>query len=179
MRGLLPDFDTARPLGAGLPGLYQEEGIGQRFLAGLDEVLAPVFCTLDSIEAYFDPFLAPDDFVVWLAEWVGLNLDENWSLERRRAVVAQTVALSQWRGTARGLAAYVALYAGVEPEIDESGAIAWSPTPNAPVPGTADRRVTVRLRASDKAAFKRERIEAVVAAATPAHVTHRVEVVKG
>ncbi len=153
--------------------------MAQRLLSALDVVLSPVFCTLDNIESYFDPSLAPGDFVEWLSEWVGLSVDENWPLDRRRALVAEAARLYRWRGTARGLSAHVALYAGIEPEVEETGGVAWSPTPNAPVPGTAGHQVTVRLRTSRGTSVERERIEAIVAAAKPAHVTHRVEVVEG
>ncbi len=178
MRGPLPDLPSTHPLGPALPALYQDDHVAQRLLSALDGLLSPVFCTLDNLDAYFDPSLAPADFVEWLAEWVGLSLDENWPPDRRRALVAEAVRLYRWRGTARGLSAHVALYAGVEPEVEETGGVAWSPTPNAPVPGTGAHRVTVRLRTSKGTSVKRERIEAIVAAAKPAHVTHQVEVME-
>ena len=44
---------------------------------GLDQVLAPVFSTLDGLEAYVDPGTAPSDFLDWLASWVGIELDQH------------------------------------------------------------------------------------------------------
>ena len=177
MRGLV-DVATPHPLGAALPGLYQDDGFAQRFVSALDEVLAPIFCTLDNLEAYFDPHLAPADFVAWLAEWVGLALDENWPLERQRALVAEAGELYRWRGTKRGLAAHVALYTGTEPEIVDTGGCEWSATPHAKLPGLPAPQVTIRVRVPDAASVDRNRIDAIVAAAKPAHVLHEIEVLQ-
>ncbi len=66
-------------------------------------MLAPVFATLDCLDSYFDSYfdawLTPRDFLDWLAGWVGVVLDENWPLERQRALVGQMVALYGRRGT--------------------------------------------------------------------------------
>ena len=178
MRGLIEGMESPHPLGATLPALFQEDGFAQRLTAALDEVMAPVFSTLDNLDAYFDPRLAPADFVAWLAAWVGLTLDENWPLARQRALIADAAGLYRWRGTAKGLAAHVALYTGTEPEVLDTGACEWSATPGAPVPGTAEPRVTVRLRVPDPAAIDQRRLERIVAAAKPAHVIHEIEVVQ-
>jgi phage tail-like protein len=161
-----------------LPGLYQEDDFARRLTSGLDDVLAPVFCTLDNLDAYFDPNLAPADFIGWLAGWVGLTLDENWPVERQRALIAQAAELYRWRGTARGLAAHLALYTGTEPEILDTGGCQWSKTPGAPLPSTAEARVTVRVRVADPSSVDRRRIERIVTAAKPAHVLHEIEVLQ-
>lgn len=179
MRAAVPGLETPHPLGLAMPGIYHDDDFCQRFLAGFDEVLAPVFCTLDNLDAYFDPALAPEDFVDWLAAWVGIALDENWSVERRRALVAQAAELYRWRGTRRGLAAHVAVYTGSEPEVVDSGGCVWSPVPGGEVPGAWPPQVTVRVRVPDPAAVDLRRIEAIVAAAKPAHVAHVIEVVEG
>lgn len=179
MRGAIPGLATPHPLGLAMPGIYHDDDFCQRFLAGLDEVLAPVFCTLDNLHAYFDPRVAPDDFVAWLATWVGIILDENWGIERQRSLIAQAAELYRWRGTKRGLASHVAVYTGVEPEIVDSGGCAWSPVPGGEPPGTWPPRITVRVRVPDPTAGDERRIEAIVAAAKPAHVAHEIEVVAG
>ena len=43
------------PIGEQLPALYADDDFAQRFTAGLDTVLAPVFSTLDNLPAYLDP----------------------------------------------------------------------------------------------------------------------------
>jgi phage tail-like protein len=183
----VPDLVSPHPLGDALPGLYREQelvaptgevrpGFGVRFSEAFDELLAPVFSTLDNQDAYFDPRLTPPDFLDWLGEWVGVELDENWTLTRRRALILRASELYRWRGTARGLAAAVAILTGVEPEIVDTGGVAWSQQPQSTLPGTPDAHVTVHLRVEHPESLDRMRLDAVVAAAKPAHVTASVEV---
>lgn len=177
MRGMVEGLQTRHPIGFLLPALYQDDAFAQQFTSALDTVMAPILTTLDCVEAYVDPNLAPPDFVEWLAEWVGIELDENWPLERQRDLVANAVGLYEWQGTARGLARIIEIYAGVTPEITESGATSWAPSPGSDLPGTAEAHVKVTLRVPDPAAVDVARIARIVAAAKPAHVVHEVEVV--
>ena len=91
------------PIASLLPGIYQDDVFTSQFTGGLDDVLAPVFATLDCLDTYVDPWLAPEDFLEWLAGWVGVVIDEGWPLERSRAFIANIVELYRWRGTIRGL----------------------------------------------------------------------------
>lgn len=177
MRGTIPGLASPAPLGSSLPGLLQDDDALQAFTAGLDEVLAPVLNTLDNIEAYLDPRLAPSDFVAWLAGWVGLALDENWPLSDRREAVAAAVEAYQWRGTRMGLALEVALYAGVEPEIEDSGGSYWGQMPKGALP-MGPPRVTVTVRVPEDAPVDAGRLDRIVAEIKPAHVAHEVEVVR-
>jgi phage tail-like protein len=186
MRGTVEDLLSPHPLGASLPGLYQEDEIdartgevrpnlAQRFTGAFDELLAPVFSCLDNFEAYLDPTLTPPDFLEWLAGWLGVDLDENWPLERRRDLVQRAVELYRWRGTARGVAKAVEIYTGVEPEVVDSGGVAWSTKAESPLPGSPDPRVVVRVPAGDASTVGRARLEALVAAVKPAHVVAEIE----
>jgi phage tail-like protein len=121
-----------------LPGLYQDDPMVGAWLSALDEVLAPVFLTLDGFPAYLDPWLTPADFVPWLAGWVGLVLDPAWPMGRRRAGIARAAELYRLRGTAAGVAAAVELATGVSPEVTESGGSAWSPRPTLSFAAGAD-----------------------------------------
>ncbi|MGW2874684.1 hypothetical protein ACWDCZ_41715, partial [Kitasatospora sp. NPDC001225] len=67
-RAAVPGLPSPHPIGELLPALFAEDDFAQRFTAGLDTVLAPVFATLDNLPAYFQPGLAPADFLDWLAE---------------------------------------------------------------------------------------------------------------
>ena len=178
MRGLVPGLVSPHPIGPTLPGLYQDDAFAERFIGAFDEVVAPVFASLDALEAYLDPLLAPEDFLEWLAGWVGVALDQTWPIERGRAFVASAVELFRLRGTATGLAAHVAILSGGEVEIVESGAAAWSSQADAALPGQAAPELLVRIKVADPAALDATRLDALIAAAKPAHVPHRVEVVK-
>jgi phage tail-like protein len=180
VRGTVEELATPHPLGYLLPALYHDNDIAQRFTGALDVVLAPVLATLDSSHAYVDPLLAPLDFVEWLAEWVGVELDASWPEARQRALVARAADLFAWRGTARGVSDLVAIYTGVVPEIVESGATAWTgaPPPSGELPGFAAGEMVVRVRVEpgDAEAIDPIRLDRLVAAAKPAHIAHRVEV---
>jgi phage tail-like protein len=179
MRGLVPGLATPLPLGSTLPALYQEDDFAQRFLSGLDEALAPILSTLDNFDSYLDPGLTPGDFLDWLAGWVGIALDDSWDEARRRAIVARAAELYRMRGTAVGLAGQVEIQSGGTVEIVENGATGWSVDPGGELPGSAEPLVVVRVTVRDPKAVDGNRLDALVSAAKPAHVPHRIEIVKG
>ena len=172
----MPGLATPYPLGEMLPALYREDYFAQNLCEGLDEVLAPIIATLDSLPAYLDPSTAPDDMLGWLAGWMGIVLDGHQTAERQRELVQVGVELLQWRGTARGLRAAVgALFDGPQ-EIVESGGARYSVEPGAALPGSAQPELLVRLGVADPAGFDIRRLDALVEMAKPAHLPHRVEV---
>ena len=172
-----PAWPALTRSGAALPALYQDDAFAQRLTDALDEVLAPVFASLDGLASYLDPALAPDDFLEWLAGWVGVTLDETWPIERRRQLVADAARLYRSRGTVAGLAAQVAIYTGGEVEVEDNGSSAWSSTAGGKVPGTSAPSLRVRVTVDDPATVSLARLEAVVATAKPAHVPHTITVV--
>jgi phage tail-like protein len=165
-------------IGALLPGLYQDDGFTQRFVSGLDPVLATVFVVLDSLEAYVDPRIAPDDFVEWLAGWVGVDPRTITDLRQRRLLVHETAGLLAWHGTTEGLARLIEVHTGIVPEIIETGAAAASSDPASAPPGTPRFELLVRLAVDDPAAFDAGPVDRLVSRAKPAHVVHHVQVVK-
>ena len=178
-RGTLPGYSTPWPLIDNLPGLFQDDDLARALTAAFDDVLAPALGTIDNFSAYLDPALTPEDFLDWLAGWVGLLPDENWPIERRRAIVALAAQLYRNRGTVNGLAMHVKLFAPGEVEIVDNGAAAWSTTPNAAVPGKPDFGLVVRIKPPKKGSVDKDRLDALVAAAKPAHVPHSIEIVEG
>jgi phage tail-like protein len=165
-------------MGPVLPALYQDDAFAQSFVGALDTVLAPVVGTLDNLDAYLDPYLTPGDFLVWLANWVGVTIDDSWTSERRREVVARAVELYRLRGTATGLSEQIEIHTGGTVEIIENGGTAWSIDPGGDLPGSPKPQVVVRVHVDDPKGVDSARIEALVAAAKPAHVEHRVEIVR-
>ncbi|MBM7173445.1 phage tail protein [Streptomyces sp. G44] len=175
-RGALPALASAHPLGEQLPAVFADDDFALRFVSGLDSVLAPVFTVLDCLEAYFTPALAPEDFLGWLTDWVGTELDGTEPLPLRRHAVASAVALHRVRGTRRGLSAAVELAFGVRPGITESGGATWSARPLGPFPGAPRPALHVTLRVADPASVDPYRLRSVVAAARPAHLPFTAEV---
>jgi phage tail-like protein len=176
MRGAVPGLVSPHPLGERLPAVYAEDDFGQQFSNGLDTAFAPMLTVLDCLPSYFDPLLAPMDFVDWLGRWVGAELDGDEIEDVRRAAVAATGMLHRSRGTPRGLATVIRLMFGVDPEITESGGAIWAAGPLGPFPGDPTPWLRVTLRVADPDAIDRERLDAVVAGARPAHIPYTVEV---
>ncbi len=177
MRGLIPGMPSPHPLGAALPAMYAEDEFAQRLMSAFDETLAPAFAVLDNFDAYLDPHLTPEDFLEWVASWVGAVIDENWTIDKRRRLVSDATYLYRWRGTAQGVAASVALYTGVVPEISENGGTSWSDTPGSEPPGSPIPSLVVRVRVPDPTAVDENALDAIVSAAKPAHVPHQIEVI--
>lgn len=114
-----------------LPGCFGADPASADFLArfvGLfDEARRQALAPIDRLPALFDPLAteaaepgAPgEDFLDWLASWVGIALDRNWTVARRRRLVAEAPALFRIRGTVAGLKRHIAVYTGVEPRVVE------------------------------------------------------------
>jgi len=86
------------PPGAALPpGVTPPEGIEQ---------------VLDRIHTFFDPDLAPEEFIPWLAGWVALAVRDDWDLAMRRAFIGKIVPLYRKRGTRAGLRELLDIQAG-------------------------------------------------------------------
>lgn len=54
-----------------------------------------------SWQAEFEDWL--NDFLCWLGGWVALVVDKNWSIDKKRTVIAEIIALYRLRGTPQGL----------------------------------------------------------------------------
>lgn len=175
-RRMVEGLPSTHPIAESLPALLQADDFAQRLCGGLDEVLAPVLATLDNLNAYFDPDLAPEDFVMWLGTWFGLNFDPDWPLDRRRALVEDAVELIRWRSTLRGMRALIRAVAGVVPEITDNGGVSWSNVPGGRMPGsdTPSLKVTVKLPKGSQ--VEPRLIDVLVTIAKPAHIPHAIKI---
>lgn len=112
-----------------LPAAYAEDPAGAdfiaRFLSIFDTLRGQTTELLDRLAAYFDPRAVPtsarssDDFLAWLASWIGLALDRHWPEAQRRALLQHAHRLYALRGTAAGLRLHLRLYTGLEPHLLE------------------------------------------------------------
>jgi phage tail-like protein len=114
-----------------LPGAFAADPASADFLArflGLfDEVRERMLDPIDRLPSLFDPNATPAadqgsagaDFLDWLAGWIGIALDRNWSVARRRRLVDAAPSLFRIRGTVDGLKRHVAVYTGIEPQVVE------------------------------------------------------------
>jgi phage tail-like protein len=175
---MIEGLETPHPIGLELPGLFHDDDFTQRFCAALDEVLSPIFVTLDAIEAYVDPWLAPDDFLMWLSEWLGIEVEEDLAEDRKRAMVAGAANFFGWAGTAKGIADLIETYTGVRPEVTDSGGASWSSVPGGDLPGTNAMTCTVTLRVDDPSTIDEQRVDRMLRQTVPAHVVTNLEIVK-
>lgn len=164
------------PLVHRLPGVLQDDDFTRRFVSAFDDAYAPVLVTLDSLACYFDPQLAPADFVDYLAGWVGIELDDSWSVEQRRKIVAGAALMHRRRGTRRGIEEALGLGLAAEVTVTDTGGCTWSPTPGGQMPGSAPARMEVRIQVDDPDAVDPRRVESLIEATKPAHVAHTVVV---
>ncbi|GAA3634767.1 phage tail protein [Streptomyces fenghuangensis] len=178
-RASVPGLPSRYPIGGQLPALYAEDDLAQRFTAGLDTVLAPVFATLDNLPAYLDPRVAPADFLAWLASWVGADDDPRWPVEPRREAVVRAVELHRWRGTRRGLVEGLRLALGVHAEVTGDGGANWSSTAGAELPPEPPPETLVRVWPDRGTRVDPERVREIVRAMCPVHTVCRVEVLPG
>lgn len=168
---------TPFPYLESLPALYQEDPFTRRLTAAFDEVLAPALSTIDNLAWYLDPALTPPDFLDWLGGWVAALLDETWPIERRRAFVASAADLHRRRGTLAGLVDHIRIFTDGDVQVLESGGAVWSQASGSPLPGSAQPAIHVRVAVRKASDVDPARLDALVAAAKPAHLGHTVEVV--
>ncbi len=108
-----------------LPAIYRRsDAVGRNLVRDLCFVFEHMF---DSIEQhitdgwrFYDPHVAPPEFLDWLAKWTAFTLDLDWPDAQRRALVKRAVDLYRIRGTKRGLTLFLKLFTGHEPEIKEN-----------------------------------------------------------
>ncbi len=178
MRADIAALPNPHPLARTLPGLYQGQRFVERFCGALDEVLAPVVSTLDNLPAYLDVATAPDDLLPWLAAWTGMSLDPGQSRDRQRLLLRQAVSLQGIQGTPRGIALAVEAVFGLRAEVQETGAVSWSMDADAALPGEPLQAFVVQVFAAQDQHVDEQRLDLVVSSLKPAHVVHRVEVVR-
>ncbi|CAM5324158.1 Phage tail protein OS=Streptomyces tendae OX=1932 GN=GUR47_26275 PE=4 SV=1 [Streptomyces tendae] len=175
-RGSVDGLGSSLPIASMLPAVFADDDLALRFVGGLDDVLAPILNVLDCLDTYFDPALTPADFARWLGTWVGAETDGTEAEPMLRAAVAAAARLHRVRGTLQGLSETVRLAFGVAPEITESGGAVWNARPLGPFPGRPRPQLHVALRLPDPRPVDVHRLDALVAAARPAHMPYTVEV---
>jgi phage tail-like protein len=100
---------------------------GLAFVSALEQVLDPVVALLDCCSEHFVPEIAPPGLVDLMAAWLGLELDESWSEDRRRVLVRHGPELARWRGTQGGLKmALELIYPDLPLRVVDRGGVVWA-----------------------------------------------------
>lgn len=176
MRGTVVGLSNPHPMSEFLPAFMQEDDFTVRMTRGLDTILAPLVAVLDCIDAYVDPLLAPDDFIPWLASWVGATVDGHWGDQRVRQSIVAASSLHRLRGTPEGIRAQLALATGGDVEVIGVDGVDYSVSPTADIEDDAPR-LLIRVAVDDPAEVRPGVLEELIDGMKPAHVPHRIEVV--
>jgi len=162
----LPPIFQEKPKANGLGGrlhpLYLQYSFFGRFLLPFEGLLRPIEQTVDHFDLYLDPATAPAHFLEELGAWLSLTLDEKWSLEKRRTLVAEASELYKRRGTRKGLARHLEIYTDVVPQITE--------------PENRPHFFQVVLTVPAEKRIDRATIERIIEANKPAHATYSLEI---
>jgi phage tail-like protein len=108
-----------------LPAIYRRsDAVGRNLVRDLCFLFEHMF---DSVEVnlndgwrFYDPHVTPGDFLNWLSSWTAFSLDLDWPEAEKRALIKRAVDLYRIRGTKRGIALFLRLFTGHEPEIEEN-----------------------------------------------------------
>lgn len=167
---------SPHPLADTLPAMLREDAFARILCSSIDEVLAPVLLTLDTYAAYLDPATTPEDVLPWLAQWLGLPVDPRTEAPRQRQELRTGVEANAARGTRHSVELVVGSALGLAVEVAESGGVRWSPSPGGVLPGDPEPSVSVVVRAPAGQEVDLDRLDALVASVTPAHVRRAVRV---
>jgi len=111
-----------------LPAAYQEDEQGrdflERFLSLFETMFDSIERKIDHLARYCDAAAQTGDgagaaFLRWIASWLAIVADGNWTDEALGRLVSQAPDLYRKRGTPRGIEAMVELYTGSRPIIVE------------------------------------------------------------
>ncbi|MFZ2498184.1 phage tail protein [Methanosarcina sp.] len=83
--------------------------------------------TIDELYHIFNPWKANEDFLPWLASWVALTLQKDWSEYQERKLISEMSSIYKNRGLKKGLHTYLDIYASTKAKpriaIDDGDAI--------------------------------------------------------
>jgi phage tail-like protein len=107
-----------------LPMGMLEDDFFARFVGIFQDVSTTFVDGVDNLENIVDVTVAPEPIVRWLGAWLGIDsIDSSLPHELQRRIVIETGRFLAWRGTRRGLQAFLELVSGGRVEIEETGGV--------------------------------------------------------
>jgi phage tail-like protein len=107
-----------------LPAVYQQDPASRDFLERFLSIFETVFSGLDRkidrLPEVFDAERTPREFLDWLAQWLDLGIEEDWSPAVKRALIQNAASLYRKKGTPGGLEEFLHLVTGKTAVIRES-----------------------------------------------------------
>lgn len=97
-----------------LPAIYRENESSseflEKFLSIFQTMLDDTYQKIFSFSKYLDSQVTPNEFLRWLASWLSISTDQNWSNEGTRALIEKAPDLFKKRGTVNGIKEIILLY---------------------------------------------------------------------
>jgi phage tail-like protein len=158
-----PPTDTVSSYLDFLPVIFADGDFLGRFLLIFQSIWEPLEYRQDHMDMYFDPLTAPEPFLRWLAEWLGVAVTGVSEEGRLRMLLGEAVELYRWRGTRYGLTRMIEVCTGLTPIVAES--------PSNPA------ILRIRVQVPAEANVDRDTIERLVKVNKPAHTGYILELV--
>ena len=105
-----------------LPAIYWQDSFMGRFLRIFEDVLSPIQTNVNRRADQFDPAVASQPLLRFMATWVGANDLGELPEQELRGFVRRAVRLNQLRGTKAGLRMALETITGKRPYITEYSA---------------------------------------------------------
>jgi phage tail-like protein len=144
-----------------LPPLYTDDEFLGRFLLIFEDMLGTIQSNITHFDLYLDPATSPAPFLPWLNAWMGDLVEERWTEKTRRALLKEASWLYQARGTRAGLARFLQICTGCEPEIIENA--------------DGAHMFRIILRPKDRV-LDRATVERIIELNRPAHTRYVLEI---
>jgi phage tail-like protein len=145
-----------------LPVIFHDGDFLGRFLMIFQSIWEPLEYRQDHMDLYFDARTCPPQFLMWLADWLGISVGQVMEEGRLRSLLGEAVELYRWRGTRYGLTRLIEVCTGLTPVIAEAPSN----------PAVLHIRVTI----PSDTRLDREAIERLIREHKPAHTAYRLEV---
>jgi phage tail-like protein len=104
VRAYYPRFSYLRNY---LPAVYQSNSTSasflDRYLANAEGFFTVLEGRIQQVQELFDPRTVPNEYLPWLASWLGISFDFTWSLATQRFFLANAPRFFQSRGTSDGV----------------------------------------------------------------------------
>lgn len=106
-----------------LPAVYSENEKSKEFLERFLALFQTFFLStenkIDNISSYFDVDAVSGEYLQWMAQWLSISYDTNWSEDKLRELIKRAPQLYKKRGTRSGILELVELFLGEKPVIVE------------------------------------------------------------
>lgn len=133
-----------------LPVVYQEDDnsrdLLERYLSIFESFMNATERRIDTIARWFDADSVTGDYLRWLATWLEIAYDQNWSEDKLRSLIHAIPELYGKRGTRDGLEEMIQLFTGARPIIVEQFQLQC-------VKGTQNKLLLERLFGKDPYSF--------------------------